>query len=61
MAKTTSTLQEAWFKWIAASILAIALGFAGFMYGPQIIRIVTNHGEIVIDTKVDDVKIEVLR
>ena len=30
------------------------------MYGQQIIRIVTNRGEIVIDTKVDDIKIEVI-
>ena len=41
-------------------LLVGLLGLAGYFFAPQIIRVVTNQGEIVIDTKVDDVKIEVV-
>ena len=52
--------QPSWWKSIAALIIGIALTAFAFGYGQQIIRIATNQGEIVIDTKVDDVKIEIV-
>ena len=48
-------------KAIAALIMGIAIGTFSFAYGQQIIRIVTDRGEIVIDTQVDDVKVEILQ
>ena len=37
------------------------IGWGCFTFGTQIIRIVTNHGELVIDAKDEAVKIEVLK
>ena len=53
------TLSKFW-KSIAAAILGIGVGVLAYSYGQQLIRIATNQGEIVIDTKVDDVEIEIL-
>ncbi|QEG21917.1 protein kinase domain-containing protein [Mariniblastus fucicola] len=45
-----------------AGVLAIAaLGWAGFLFGPQIIRVASNEGLIVIETDDPDVQIEVLQ
>ncbi|MEM7454737.1 MAG: protein kinase [Planctomycetota bacterium] len=52
--------SSGWWKAAAALMVGLMLGAMGIMYGPQITRIVTNQGEIVIDSKVDDVQIEVL-
>ncbi len=54
------TANRVW-KTLATLLAGLAIGAFGFMYGPQITRIVTNQGVVEIDTKVDDVKIEVLR
>jgi RND family efflux transporter MFP subunit len=43
---------------VAASLLTIALGAAGFQYTPAVYRFATNQGELVIE--VDDTDIEVL-
>ena len=48
-------------KAIAALLLIGLLGWIGINFAPQIIRIVTNQGEIVIETKVDDIEIEVIK
>lgn len=56
--KTGST---GWFRWSVAVVAIGLLGWAGFLFSPDIIRIVTNQGEIIIDSKVDDVEIEVLQ
>jgi serine/threonine protein kinase len=48
-------------KSLATLFAGLALGIFGLMYGPQVTRIVTNQGVVEIDTKVDDVKIEVLQ
>ena len=54
--------RKSGFGWkaIAALLLVGLLGWLVWNNSPQIIRIVTNQGEIIIDTKVDDVKIEVI-
>ena len=48
-------------KAIAALMFCVTIGVSAFAYGQQIVRVVTNQGEIVIETKVDDVKVEILR
>src|SRR5262249_23671712 len=46
-------------RWAAAAAVLLAVGLAGLvMYGGTVIRIVTNKGELVIET--DDPNIEVL-
>ena len=50
-----------WLRWLVAAVALGLLGWAGFLFSPQIIRIATNQGEIIIDTKVDDVEIEVMQ
>lgn len=57
----TKTGSSAWFRWLVAAVAVGLLGWAGFLFSPDIIRIVTNQGEIIIDSKVDDVEIEVLQ
>ena len=47
-------------KALAAMLFGIALGAFALAYGQQILRVVTNQGVIEIDTKVDDVKIEIV-
>ena len=48
-------------RWIAVALAAGLLGLGWFAFGHQIIRIVTNQGELVIDAKDEAVKIEVLQ
>lgn len=47
-------------KAIAAMLLGAAVGVFGLAYGQQIIRVATNQGVIEIDSKVDDVKVEIV-
>ena len=47
--------------WVAAVVAAGLLGWGCLAFGPQIIRIVTNQGELVIDSKDEAVKIEILQ
>ena len=51
-------------KLIATLLVGLAIGaigLFGFMYGPQITRIVTNQGVIEINSQVDDVEIEITK
>ena len=51
-----------WFFRVAGLLLmAFALGWAGYLYGPNVIRIVMNQGVIEIETEVDDVLVEVFQ
>ncbi len=59
-AKPKTQSGSSWFRWIAATLLVGALGWTGVMMGPQIIRIMTDQGQLVIDPKDDDVKVEIL-
>ena len=47
-------------KAIAALLFGVAVGAFALAYGQQIIRIATDQGVIEIDSKVDDVKIEIV-
>ena len=49
-----------WWKPLAAFLCVAALAACGFAFGEQIVRVAMNEGEIIIDTKVDDVKIEIV-
>ena len=46
--------------WISVAILFGLIASFGYMFAPDIIRIATNQGELVIDSKDKDIKIEVL-
>ena len=48
-----------WFRWVGAILACAALAFVALMY-PQIIRIATNQGELVIETNDQDIKIEIV-
>ncbi len=52
--------QPAFWKSIALAMAAGAIGWGAFLFGPQIIRIATNQGEIVIQSNDPDVQVEVL-
>lgn len=50
---------SAWIRWIAAAICLGFIGWTSAMYGHQIVRIMTDKGELIIDTKDQDVKVEI--
>ena len=49
-----------WWSQLATLVALGMLGFGGFMFGGDIIRIVTGHGQLTITTDDPDVKIELL-
>ena len=49
------------FRSIAAAVALGVLGWGGYMFGPQIIRIATDQGEISIETEDPDVQVEILK
>ena len=51
--------RTGWFGWAGGIIGCAALAFTALMY-PQIIRIATNQGELVIETNDKDIKIEII-
>ncbi len=53
------TSSSRW-RWIALALLTGIIGWGAFMFGPQIIRIATDQGQIVIESNDPDVQIEVL-
>ena len=59
---TNSTGSSKWLSWKWLSIAAmIALGFFGWQaFGQQIIRVATNHGELVIETNDENVVVKIL-
>jgi serine/threonine protein kinase len=48
-------------RWITTAVALALLGWGGWMWGPQIVRIATDHGEIVIEMDDVDVQIEILK
>ena len=48
-------------RWIIATIALGLLGLGGLFFLPQIIRIATDQGEIVIETNDPDVEVEILK
>ncbi|MEL7496599.1 MAG: protein kinase [Planctomycetota bacterium] len=61
MTKPNGFFSRTGFGWLVAMLMLGVCGWAGFAFAPQIIRIATNRGEVIIDTKVDDVQIEMLQ
>ncbi len=47
-------------RWVTAALLLIGFGTLGWFFGTQVIRLATDHGELVIDAKDKAVKVEVL-
>ena len=58
---TVRTSSSSFWKYVAMTLAAGAIGLGGFMFGPQIIRIAMNEGEIVINSNDPDVSVEVLQ
>lgn len=46
--------------WVSVAILFGLVASFGYMFAPDIIRIATNQGELIIDSKDKDIKIEIL-
>ncbi len=59
--KPQTNSKGGWGRWIVAAVVLCLLGWGAVMFAPQIIRIATDKGEIVIETKDDDVEVEILR
>ena len=55
----TSSLFGGWVGWITGLAICGLFGF-GVYFAPQIIRIATNHGQLVIKTNDPNIKIEIL-
>jgi hypothetical protein len=50
-----------YFRWIASAIALGMFAFGCYLFGPQVIRIATDQGEIIIETDDPDVQIEILK
>ncbi len=48
-------------RWAVAVVIIGLLGWGGFLFAPQIVRIATNHGELVIESNDAEVEINVLQ
>ncbi len=46
-------------RWLMTGILLGLVGWGAWLWSPQIIRVMTDQGEVVIESKVDDVEIQV--
>ncbi|MEM9409840.1 MAG: serine/threonine-protein kinase [Planctomycetota bacterium] len=56
--KTNKTRSNFW-KWAIATLIFGVMAASGWAFRQQVVRIVTNQGEIKIETMVDDVKIQI--
>ncbi len=52
--------RSVWLRWVAVALMIGLLGWAGVRFGPQILRIVTEQGQLVIETNDEDVIVQVL-
>ena len=59
-AKPQTKSMGGWGRWIAAAVCLAFFGWAA-IFAPQIIRIATDKGEIVIETKDEDVEVQIMR
>lgn len=57
----TTIRSTSWLRHLFALAVSLLLILGGFMYGPQIIRIINNQGELVIESEVSDVQVELLQ
>ena len=53
--------ESGWYQRIAAVIATMLLALAGWYFSPQIIRIATDQGELVIEAEDKDVEVQILR
>ena len=57
-ATSTKAFGGYWIRWATLASLAL-IGFTGYLLAPQIVRIATDQGEIVVDSNDEDVSIRV--
>ena len=57
----SSTKSSGFKHWVTAALLVIGLGGVSWMFAPQIFRIATDQGELVIDAKDEAVEVGVLQ
>lgn len=58
--RASGAVSSGWTRWISIAVALVLFAFAGFFMGPDVIRIATNQGELIIQTEDEAVKIEVL-
>ena len=56
----TSRARTAW-RWAVGLVAVLLLGVPGYFTAPTIIRIVTNQGQLVIETDDPNIKVEILQ
>ena len=60
-AKPENIRQLKWIRWVVAATLIGLATWGLSVFGQQIIRIATNHGEIVIESNDDNISVEILK
>ena len=60
-AKPVRKSSSSFWMFVAMTLAAGVIGLCGYMFGPQIIRIAMDEGEIVINSNDPDVSVEVLQ
>jgi serine/threonine protein kinase len=46
-------------RWIMTAVFLVLSGWGAWLWAPQIIRVMTDQGEVVIESKADDVEVQV--
>ncbi len=57
--KPVPQTQSSWRRWVAVAVCLGIIGWGAIAFAPQVIRIMTDKGELVIETFDEDVKIEI--
>lgn len=57
--KTKSQSQSVGMRWLMAGLLLGLGGWGAWLWSPQIIRVMTDRGEVVIQSKAEDVEVQV--
>ena len=57
----TGSGRSRWYRRIAAVIATGLIGAAAFLFSPQIIRIATDQGELVVESEDKDVEVQILQ
>jgi serine/threonine protein kinase len=55
-----ATRSRSTFFWPLAGLMLAMFGWGGYVFGPQVIQVMTDQGEIVINTNDPDVQVEIL-
>ncbi len=51
--------QSGGMRWLIAGLLLGLAGWGAWLWAPQILRVITDQGEVVIESKADDVEVQV--